>query len=57
MKIFLCEAIHQNAYDELKKYGIIIDDFNQIQECEVLINRNLRRDFLNFPYFTGFPAP
>ena len=40
MKIFLCEAIHQNAYDELKKYGIIIDDFNQIQECEVLINRD-----------------
>lgn len=44
MKIFLCEAIHQNAYDELKKYGIIIDDFNQIQECEVLINRNLKMD-------------
>lgn len=21
------------------------------------INRNLWRDFLNFPYFTGFPAP
>ena len=20
-------------------------------------NRNLWRDFLNFPYFTGFPAP
>ena len=22
-----------------------------------LTNRNLWRDFLNFPYFTGFPAP
>ena len=22
-----------------------------------LVNRNLWRDFLNFPYFTGFPAP
>ena len=22
-----------------------------------LLNRNLWRDFLNFPYFTGFPAP
>ena len=21
------------------------------------MNRNLWRDFLNFPYFTGFPAP
>lgn len=47
MKIFLCEAIHQNAYNELKKYGIIIDDFNQIQECEVLINRNLKMDKCN----------
>ena len=44
MKIFLCEAIHQNAYNELKKYGVIIDDFNRIQECEVLINRNLKMD-------------
>ena len=32
MKIFLCEAIHQNAYDELKKYG-----------CE-LLNR-IRKSF------------
>ena len=22
-----------------------------------ILNRNLWRDFLNFPYFTGFPAP
>lgn len=45
MKIFLCEAIHQNAYNELKKYGVIIDDFNRIQECEVLINRKLSKIF------------
>ena len=23
----------------------------------ILFNRNLWKDFLNFPYFTGFPAP
>ena len=26
-------------------------------EFNMIANRNLRRDFLNFPYFTGFPAP
>ena len=25
--------------------------------CDNKRNRNLWRDFLNFPYFTGFPAP
>lgn len=27
------------------------------EELEYYKNRNLWRDFLNFPYFTGFPAP
>ena len=26
-------------------------------EFNMTANRNLWRDFLNFPYFTGFPAP
>ena len=26
-------------------------------EFNMIANRDLWRDFLNFPYFTGFPAP
>jgi|GEM_PF-6603581 len=28
-----------------------------LSEHALYVNRNLWRDFLNFPYFTGFPAP
>ena len=33
--------------------------FNLVEFCVKMgkTNRNLWRDFLNFPYFTGFPAP
>ena len=35
------------------------NNFDYIMSCVKMesINRNLWRDFLNFPYFTGFPAP
>jgi len=37
--------------------AIIVMD-NEVWYCiDGLPNRNLWRDFLNFPYFTGFPAP
>ena len=33
--------------------------FNLVEFCVIMgkTNRDLWRDFLNFPYFTGFPAP
>ena len=27
------------------------------KKLNAMVNRDLWRDFLNFPYFTGFPAP
>lgn len=44
MKIFLCEAIHQDAYEILKKNFEIINNLNDIYQCEIIINRNLIMD-------------
>lgn len=41
MKIFLCESIHPEAYSILKNNFEIINDFNYIHQCEIIINRNL----------------
>ncbi|WP_416390320.1 hypothetical protein [Roseburia intestinalis] len=35
---------------------VMIQRYNR-QRIMKLVNRDLWRDFLNFPYFTGFPAP
>ena len=37
----------------LRGFGTYKNSFNDVSNA----NRNLWRDFLNFPYFTGFPAP
>lgn len=42
MKIFLCEPIHQSAYQLLEKNFIIINDINCIDQCEIIITRNLK---------------
>lgn len=36
---------------------VVVHDFDGYPMGRGFINRNLWRDFLNFPYFTGFPAP
>jgi len=52
-----------NVLDEVDQAQVYIRDAiialaKEIWYCiDSLTNRNLWRDFLNFPYFTGFPAP
>ncbi|MCD7840549.1 MAG: hypothetical protein LUG46_08005, partial [Erysipelotrichaceae bacterium] len=47
MKIFLCEAIDRHTYNILKNE--VTSDFNNIDQCEIIISRNLKIDknFLN----------
>ena len=41
MKVFLCEPIHHSAFSLLKDHFTIIDQYSKIQECDVIISRNL----------------
>lgn len=41
----------------LDNASVVFDDKREENLKEKNLNRNLWRDFLNFPYFTGFPAP
>ena len=54
-------GVPQNMFAELMRISgsdAIIVLAKEIWYCiDSLTNRNLWRDFLNFPYFTGFPAP
>ena len=48
MKVFLNEPIHKDAYEVLQNHYEIIDDLSHINECKVVISRNLQlnKDFL-----------
>ena len=41
----------------LDNASVVFDDKREENLKEKNLNRNLWRDFLNFPYFTGFLAP
>ena len=41
----------------LDNASVVFDDKREENLKEKNLNRDLWRDFLNFPYFTGFPAP
>lgn len=43
-KVFLSEDLHHEAYELLAKNFQIINDFNNIQEVEAIITRNLKID-------------
>ena len=45
-----------NNYFKLTAYRKNYDKHPDGENKGKYINRNLWRDFLNFPYFTGFPA-
>lgn len=42
MKVFLCEPIHQKAYRQLIENYEVIHSYDKIQECQVIISRNLK---------------
>ena len=42
MKVFLCEPIHQKAYRQLIENYEVIDSFDNLHECQVIISRNLK---------------
>ena len=42
MKVFLCETIHEAAYQKLKERAEIISDWSRIGEADALINRALQ---------------
>ena len=42
MKVFLCETIHEAAYQKLKERAEIISDWDRIGEADALINRALQ---------------
>lgn len=44
MNLFLCEPIHPKAYDLISKEVNIINDINDISQCEIIINRNIKMD-------------
>ncbi len=44
MNLFLCEPIHPTAYDLISKEVNIINDINDISQCEIIINRNIKMD-------------
>lgn len=54
-------GIPKCGYNDFTNWGIKqnINKLEQLLRKSKLqnANRNLWRDFLNFPYFTGFPAP
>lgn len=59
-----CERLQELFYEKIEESGEPDDEFhNRDAVCftkallDAYLNRNLWRDFLNFPYFTGFPAP
>ena len=52
----MVQARYQYAIDVmLTRLRMIDADLTEKNERPLI--RNLWRDFLNFPYFTGFPAP
>ena len=54
------ELLEEKLSIESKKKSIHIEineNTKFIERLKEEENRNLWRDFLNFPYFTGFPAP
>ena len=50
-KVFLQ---NNNYYMKLASYRA---NYDKQKSSDKYINLDLWRDFLNFPYFTGFPAP
>lgn len=48
MKVFLVEPIHDDAYQLLQDHFEIIDNYEKINECDVVLSRNLKidQDFL-----------
>ena len=42
MKTFLCEYIHPAARKALEEFSEIIEDWNRLEECDAIINRNLQ---------------
>lgn len=42
MNLFLCEPIHPKAYELINKEVHIINDINNIDKCEIIINRNIK---------------
>jgi len=42
MKLFLCEAIDQEAFQLLQKEFEIINNIDDIHKCEIIISRNLK---------------
>ena len=44
MKVFLNEPIHKDAYQLLSNHFVIVNDFSNIQDCEVIITRNIKLD-------------
>ncbi len=44
MNLFLCEPIHPKAYELIKKEVNIIDNYDDIGQCEIIINRNIKMD-------------
>lgn len=44
MKIFLCESVHEEVYQLLNKKYEVIDNYDYIHLCEVVISRNLTID-------------
>lgn len=44
MKVFLCEHIHEKAYELLAAEAEIISDYKRMTEADAIINRNLKID-------------
>ena len=46
MKVFLCETIHDAAYQKMKEQAEIINDWDRIGEADALINGVLHPEYL-----------
>ena len=46
MKVFLCETIHDAAYQKMKGRAEIINDWDRIGEADALINGALHPEYL-----------
>lgn len=44
MKVFLCEPIHRSAYELLQQNTEIINDMKHIDQCDIIITRNIQID-------------
>lgn len=44
MKVFLCEPIHEKAYQKLIEEYEVIDNKDYLSECQIVISRNLKID-------------